>query len=164
MQWTFTLIDRAAIQAILRWQYTGEYTLYNALLDPETADLDALSLEFFVNQHNAYAAYDEAGVLLGFCCFGVDAQVPGGNYTGPALDIGLGLRPDLTGQNLGTSFLGAILALAQREFEPMSLRATIALFNARSQRVFAKNGFQPTQHFMSHGEPPLPFVVMEREA
>ncbi len=162
MDYTFTLVDKAVIQAILCWQYTGEYTLYNALLDPETADIDAMSAEFFVNPHNAYAAHDEAGILSGFCCFGVDAQVPGGDYISDALDIGLGLRPDLTGQGLGASFLSAILALAQQEFDSLHLRATIALFNTRCQRIFVKNGFQPTQHFMSRSEPPLAFVVMER--
>ena len=164
LQCRFRLIDKLAIQTILRWQYSGEYMLYNALLDPETADIDAVSLEFFVNPHNAYAAYDEAGVLIGFCCFGVDAQVPGGDYTEDALDVGLGLRPDLTGQGLGTNFLGAILALAQREFDPLPPRATIAAFNARSQRIFAKNGFQTVQRFMSRSDPPLAFVVMVKEA
>ena len=52
------------------------------------------------------------------CSFGIDAQVPGGDYSAQALDVGLGLRPDHTGQGLGVTFLGAILAFAQERYSP----------------------------------------------
>ena len=55
--------------------------------------------------YHYHAAHDETGRLVGFCCFGEDAQVPGGDYSLPALDIGLGLHPDLTGRGLSHSFL-----------------------------------------------------------
>lgn len=28
---------------------------------------------------------------MGYCCFGTDARVPGGDYSADALDIGLGM-------------------------------------------------------------------------
>jgi hypothetical protein len=41
---------------------------------------------------------------IGFCCFGPDAQLRGGDYHEPALDVGLGLRPDLVGKGLEVAF------------------------------------------------------------
>ena len=38
--------------------------------------------------------------LIGFCCFGPDARVTGFAYDEDSLDIGAGLRPDLTGRGL----------------------------------------------------------------
>jgi GNAT superfamily N-acetyltransferase len=73
-----------------------------------------------------YAATDEQGTLVGFFCFGAPAQVPGGQlcglYADDALDIGLGVRPDLTGRRLGREFLTAGLDFARRRFAPAPFR------------------------------------------
>ncbi len=34
--------------------------------------------------------------MVGFCSFGVDGRVPGGDYPDGPLDVGMGMRPDLT--------------------------------------------------------------------
>jgi ribosomal-protein-alanine N-acetyltransferase len=60
--------------------------------------------------YHYYAVHDATGVLVGFCCYGEDAQVAGGDYAAPALDVGMGLRPDLVGQGRAHGFLQAILA------------------------------------------------------
>ena len=55
------------------------------------------------------------GDLVGYCCYGLDAQVPGGEYliNMPAvLDIGVGMKPNLTGAGRGHDFVSAILEYA----------------------------------------------------
>jgi [ribosomal protein S18]-alanine N-acetyltransferase len=146
--------------ALRTWRYPQPYAVYNLAGADEEEDLC-----YFLDPHNQFhSVLDEAGALVGFCSFGEDAQVPGGDYTALALDIGLGLRPDLTGQGLGATFLDAILSFAQEHFEPSHFRATVASFNVRSRRLFEGHGFCVTQSFASRSEPALLFTVLVREA
>lgn len=151
-------------QALLYWQYSGDYAIYSMSTEYAAADV-----HFFVDPRNRYYAIDRINDSLGrglggFCCFGHDAQVPGGDYSEAALDIGLGMRPDLTGQGLGTLFLGTILDFARQTFAPQLFRATIASFNGRSRRVFAKQGFEERARFMSGHTQPHEFVIVIRPA
>ncbi len=159
MQVTVKPMTADAARAILHWQYPEPYALYNL-----KAENEAEEVRCFLDPRNDYnTLQDDANQLVGFCCFGQEARVPGGDYSEEALDIGLGMRPDLTGQGLGSTFLAAILAFAEQEFAPKRWRATIATFNGRSMRVFAKAGFQPVQTFLSRSETPREFVVMVKE-
>jgi RimJ/RimL family protein N-acetyltransferase len=157
----FEPMTEAYAREIVAWRYPGQYDIYN------TSDADVEEdVRMLMDPRYAYhAVLDGGGFLVGFCCFGADAQVPGGDYADMgALDVGLGLRPDLAGQGRGLGFLEAILEFAQRELEATRFRATIALFNVRSRRVFAKAGFAEVQRFTSASARPLEFVVMTRAA
>jgi len=140
----FTLLDEAAARAVLEWRYEPPYDVYNP--DPNHS---ASYLADLLNPHYAYHAMwsGQPPVLVAFCCFGPDAQVPGGDYSAPALDLGLGVRPDLTGQGHGLDFVQAVCGYACAHFKPPALRATIAQFNRRAQRVWEKAGFQQAQRF-----------------
>ena len=81
--------------------------------------------------------------------FSPDGQVPGGDYRANALDIGMGLRPDLTGQGRGLMYVKAILDFAHRTFAPTAFRVTVAQFNKRALRVWEKAGFRAIQTFHS---------------
>jgi [ribosomal protein S18]-alanine N-acetyltransferase len=100
-----------------------------------------------------YVATDERGTLVGFFCFGAPAQVPGGHlcglYAADAVDIGLGMRPDLTGRGLGREFLTAGLDFARRRFAPASFRLAVATFNQRAIHLYEKVGFQSVATFVS---------------
>jgi [ribosomal protein S18]-alanine N-acetyltransferase len=160
MNVAYTFQKMTAIQAreILTWRYTGLYAVYN----PDEATLEE-GVAMMLDPRNTYHAIYEGAMLVGFCCFGEDAQVLGGDYSLPdALDIGLGMRPKLTGQGKGAAFLAAILEFAQRQYRVKYFRATVAAFNRRSQRMFEKAGFQYVQNFISDGA--IPFVVMVKEA
>ncbi len=93
-----------------------------------------------------YAAVDPHGELVGFFCFKRTAQVPAGFLAGAyddptALDVGLGLRPDLTGRGLGLDFVEAGLSLAREVFNPPSFRlSVVATFNQRAIAVYERTG------------------------
>ncbi len=72
--------------------------------------LDDAVKSFLEPRYAYHAAWRRDHGLAGFCCYGQDAQVPGGDYAAPAIDVGLGMRPDLVGQGLGDEFLRSILA------------------------------------------------------
>lgn len=149
MKFTFSLMTESDAWAIMRWQYGPPYELYDAA--PE--DVPEEVRELLKPEHAYHAVFDDQAGLVGYCCFGSDAQVPGGDYSEAALDLGLGLRPDLTGQGLGLSFLQAILDFARREFDPPAFRLTVATFNRRAIRLYEQAGFQPSHTFMSDTQP-----------
>jgi GNAT superfamily N-acetyltransferase len=93
--------------------------------------------------------------------YGLDGQVSGGDYSAEALDIGLAVRPDLTGRGLGDSFVEAAISFAQHTFQPSHLRVTIADFNQRARRVWEKQGFQPVSAFAS-STTDMPFTIFIR--
>jgi len=158
MPFTFRPMDKASARAIPSWRYDEPYTLYNTAPDEVEADV-----RLFLDPDNAYYAItDEHGDLVAYCCFGPDAQVRGGGYDTNALDVGMGVRPDLTGQGRGGAYTNAILDFAQRTFAPTAFRVTVAEFNKRALRVWERAGFRPAQVFKREQDGRA-FVVLTRE-
>ncbi len=154
-----TPMNEAAAYQVLHWRYDAPYNIYDLVIRPSDTEI---VIQFFLDPENAYYRIDnEQGELLAFCCFGLDAQVEGGDYMAPALDLGMGVRPDLTGNGMGIHFANAVIDFARQMFAPSAYRVTIAGFNGRAMRVWEKAGFHLTQHFpAANGRP---FVVMVRE-
>ncbi len=147
------------VRQFLGWQYPGPYAMYN--MSPENEEAD---IRFFLDPANGYFGISaEAGELLGFCNFGVDARVPGGDYAAQAVDIGMGLRPDLTGKGQGAVYAAAVFAFAQEQYPRQRQRVTIAKFNERAQRLCRKFGFSEAAQFVREQDG-QEFVVMMREA
>jgi ribosomal-protein-alanine N-acetyltransferase len=90
--------------------------------------------------------------LLGFCSFGADARVPGGDYSAEAADIGLGLRPERTGRRLSRRVIPAVLEFARDNFHPRHFRVTIAAFNLRAQKAWSAAGFRKSAEFASKAD------------
>lgn len=158
MTYTFRPPTEADARAILGWRYPGIYAVYNA--NPSRL---AVGISALTEPANAYfAIFDAAGTLCGFCCFGAEARVPDGEYTEPpALDVGLGMRPDLTGHGLGLVFFRAILAEGARRYTPSRFRLTVAVFNERARRVYERAGFRPVNTFRRGGaRDALEFLLM----
>lgn len=135
----------ADAQAIVRWRYPEPYDVYN---------LDERELPLLIDPNRRYYAAWSRDDLIGLCCFGLEARVPGGQYAPgepAALDVGLGLRPDLTGRGHGVWFAGHVLEYGDSLHAPHTFRATIAEFNRRSQRVFSTLGFTSFHVFRREG-------------
>jgi [ribosomal protein S18]-alanine N-acetyltransferase len=146
-------------RAAASWRYEPPYDFYNH----EPSKLDGVIDSFLDPAYHYYAVLDEQGALIAYYCFGKDAQVPGGDYRADALDIGGGLRPDLTGYGLGPKIMSAAMEFARSLFAPRAFRVTIAEFNLRARRAWEKIGFISVQEFVApHSR--IPFVVMLRDA
>ncbi len=148
MQFFFQPMNEEDARAILGWRYEGPYAVYNMQDDFDEGGADAVA-ELLDRRSPHYAVRDETGELVGFFGFGSAACVTG--YEEPHLysenntiTIGLGMRPDLTGQGrgLGLAFVNAGLDFARREFAPDSFRLFVLMFNERAIRVYEKAGFQ----------------------
>ncbi len=157
MSVTFQPMDEVCAQAVLNWHYNSPYDVYNVSL----AQRPAVLQELLDPQNAYYCLTDEPGALMAFCCFGLQARVPGGNYSDAALDIGLGVRPDLTGHGQGLSFVEVMLTFAVWTFAPVTFRVTVAGFNRRALKVWRNAGFQPIQTFARQPDG-MAFVVLTR--
>ncbi len=158
MTLTFRPMDEAHARTFLSWRYRAPYDVYN--VTSEQADE---AIQFFLDPQNAYysiIAPDRQFVAL--CCFGWDAQVPGGDYSTDALDIGLQLHPVLIGRAHGRIYVGPFLEFAIQTYTPTRLRTTVATFDERDLHMYQQAGFQITQHFTSSHDG-RPYVTLVRD-
>jgi [ribosomal protein S18]-alanine N-acetyltransferase len=144
VRFTLKPITREDARAISCWRYEGPYAIYDG--DPTSVDVLLRPRYFY------HSVYDERGDLAGYFCFGEDAQVLTGSRLGvyereSALDIGLGMRPDLTGRGLGEGFVRAGLRFARETYSPPAFRLTVATFNRRAIRVYERAGFETVETF-----------------
>ena len=155
--YVFRPIARPDAEEISRWRYPEPYATYDG--DPSSVPglLDP--------RYNYHAVTDPDSELVGYFCFGADATVPAGRrlglYGDDALDVGLGMRPDLTGRGLGPGFVRAGLRFARERFSPPAFRLTVAAFNRRAISVYEAVGFVAVRSFGDRGEE---WLLMQRPA
>lgn len=139
----FFPIDEASARQIIEWRYSPPYDIYNI----STENLTETANYFLNPEYSYHILKDDKDNLIAFCTFGIDAQVSGGDYSEAALDIGMGLQPDLTGKGKGQVLIQSVLDFAHQKYQPRTVRVTIAEFNKRAIRVWEKAGFQHVQTF-----------------
>jgi len=121
-------------QAIAAWRYPEPYDFYDWDRDP--GDLAQL---LDPSGHGVrYFAADDDGRLAGFFEF-----TPGEDE----LEIGLGLRPDLTGHGLGATYLATGLEFAERRFGARDFALAVAAFNLRAIAVYERAGFREVRRY-----------------
>ena len=150
--------EKKHAREFVNWQYKPPYDVYNC--PPEEIG-DAVQYNIDPT-NNVYAMLDQNEELIGYCSYGKDAQVPGGDYNEEALDIGLMIKPELTGQGMGATFTKEVIRNGIAKYEPKKLRVTIAAFNKRAMRIWEKNGFEQNQTF-ERSENRMGFVIMTKE-
>jgi RimJ/RimL family protein N-acetyltransferase len=117
---------------IVQWKYGGEYSIYDRHESIAGTGMDDL----------ACVASD--GALAGWIHFGEPARIPTVEenvYDDGFLDLGVGLRPELCGKGLGLTFVRAVLEYARKEFGAERFRLSVAAFNERAKKVYARAGF-----------------------
>lgn len=137
MIYQFSVLTQEQAEDIaFNWHYDGEYAFYDMEADKE--DLEAfLNLE---ERGNSTFAVTKENELVGFLSISkVDDRM---------LDIGLGMRPDLTGKGKGIEFLRAGLDFIQTEFKPEKITLSVATFNQRAIKLYRKVGFKDVETFM----------------
>jgi [ribosomal protein S18]-alanine N-acetyltransferase len=133
----------ADARAIAAWRYPGDYSFYDA--DADADDLAELLSPAEWGQRY-FAADDEARHEL--------AGLVVVKLSGRVAEIGLGLRPDLTGLGLGESFVAACLRFAAETLGAESYTLAVAAFNQRAITVYQRAGFREVEryeHFTNGG-------------
>jgi [ribosomal protein S18]-alanine N-acetyltransferase len=103
------------------WRYEPPYDFYDGDVDP------------VLNPERFYEALDEDGPLVGNYYF---------EQKGDSLEIGLGLRPDLTGRGLGLEFLLAGIEFGRRRFGLSRVILNVAAFNERAIKLYERARFR----------------------
>ena len=115
---------------IATWHYSGKWSVYD-LPSPQPL-LDALT-----SYHSVLV--DEK--LIGFCCTGSAARVPGMSGVSAILDIGMGMDPTAVGRGYGAVFGQAVLDYLSAQHPDWTLRAVVQDWNERSLRFARRLGF-----------------------
>ncbi len=136
MQFTIRPMSDDSARDISGWRYPPPYDFYDAIPDdPDLADL--LSADFRRGRY--FEVVDTAGNLIGFFEF---------KHEVTPLEIGLGLRPDLTGHSLGLTFVQAGMDFARQELGATTLSLAVATFNIRAKTVYERAGFRPVETYL----------------
>ncbi len=138
MLFIFRSMNERDARTIARWHYQEPYTFYD--MDQDADDLAEL-LDPRSWTETYYSVVDEQGGLVGFFALKRDGEI---------VDVGLGLRPDLTGRGIGLPFLLAGLDFARATLSPTTFRLAVATFNRRAIRVYERAGFERGRVYMHH--------------
>jgi RimJ/RimL family protein N-acetyltransferase len=135
-----------SLAEIMGWRYETPYDFYDTAADPPDHP-----------ERLKYVCGDD-GRVEAFWEFTVD---------GDEVELGIGLRPDLTGRGLGEPYLRAQIAFAQAQWRPRLLLLYVASWNERAIRLYERLGFREvgerhTRSFERFGE--HEFMRMERPA
>jgi [ribosomal protein S18]-alanine N-acetyltransferase len=137
MNYKFDIMTQEQAENIAyNWHYDGEYSFYDMEADKE--DL----AEFLdpKTRGDSMFAVTKGNELIGF--FSVNKVA---NNT---FDIGLGMRPDLTGSGYGLEFLNAGVDFMQSKYTPAKITLSVATFNQRAIKVYREIGFKDIDTFM----------------
>jgi RimJ/RimL family protein N-acetyltransferase len=134
--------SEATLSAMETWRYEPPYDFYDGDVEP------------VLNPERFFEALAADGSLVGFYYF---------EAKGDALEIGLGLRPDLTGRGLGLEFLRAGVEFGRDRFRPQKVVLAVAAFNERAVTVYERAGFRVVgRHLREQGRwGQVEFVDME---
>lgn len=118
-------------EVIATWRYSGEWSTYD--LDTPTPLLDDLA---------SYQSVVLDQRLIGFCCTGAAARVPGITEEPATLDVGMGMDPAQVGRRHGAVFGRAVLNYLSTSHPGQALRAVVQDWNERSLRLTHRLGFE----------------------
>ncbi|MBV8084158.1 MAG: N-acetyltransferase [Chloroflexi bacterium] len=133
------VMTEADARQVAGWRYPEPYGVF--ALGPEAVP------RLLDRERAYYSVVNSEGDLVGFCCFGPEARVDGGEYGTSGLDVAAALRPDLTGFGRGARFAATILTFARGLFGPIVFRVTVPARDARALRVAQQAGFVPAVGF-----------------
>jgi RimJ/RimL family protein N-acetyltransferase len=153
----FRPFSRSDALAMMSWRYPAPYSAYD--LDSQ----DPTVLAELLRPENRYHAILRGNEMIGFFCLGADARVPGWNYDDSALDVGMGLRPDRTGQGEGWGCFSSVMDFVEELDPGRALRATVVAWNRRAIRLCEKAGFHATASFRRAEQNGQDYIVLLRQ-
>lgn len=145
-------IRPAAAHIIQTWRYSGIMARYNV---PSN---DTIHQRMCQHDSGYWQVRDNQGSLYGFIVLGQYAQVDGGHYPSPAVDILISLRPDLIGQLRGGALCNVALSHATALYPEKTLRVSIPTQHSAALAVWQRAGFYPEYAFLSSDN--TPFVAL----
>jgi ribosomal-protein-alanine N-acetyltransferase len=123
-------LTAADVRTMETWRYPPPYDRYDLAADPGDIDIMLAAAD---SGEGWFATDDaETGLLIGFFEFVI---------LGDEVEIGLGLRPDLTGVGLGPGYIESGLAFARDRWTPVRFALDVYPWNERAIRAYGRAGF-----------------------
>ena len=148
MRFIFRPLEQADADKIITWQYDKAYRRYDGKTFKwylQTYLLLPFLSSLFRSYH--FAVEDEQGNLVGMFRF---SRMPENR-----LDIGVALRPDLTGHGNGLAFIQAGLDFGKKRYKPSYFSLNVAANNPRAIKVYTLAGFSRTKVLHSFNFPAI---------
>ncbi|MFZ3578381.1 GNAT family N-acetyltransferase [Virgibacillus sp. DJP39] len=139
MAYEFSIMTQVQAEEIaFNWNYKGVYSFYDIQADEEDF------LEFVDSEKRGESVFvvENENELIGYLSLDKTSAL--------TIDIGLGMRPDLTGKGKGLAFLEAVLAFVKDSYQPVKITLAVATFNQRAVKVYKKAGFKEKETFMQN--------------
>ena len=127
---------------IAMWRLPGPWAVHDALEAPR-------------EDEGYWAVEDANGTLVGYCCFGEAARIPGMQPAPGLLDVALGLRPDLVGRGLSSDLARVVVARAREVAAGRRLRTVVATSNTPGRRAAERAGFTVSGAYEVPGGAPV---------
>ncbi len=153
MRFTFREMTEPEAIEISEWHYDPPYDFYDFRNDLE----DAKEFLDFTNwpKDKYFSVLDQDGNLVGFYEF---------TFEDGKVEIGLGLKPELTGKGVGSSFIQAGNEFLIERFHPKFITLKVASFNGRARKVYERAGFKVTgTAWIKNDYGNVEFIVMEKK-
>jgi RimJ/RimL family protein N-acetyltransferase len=118
-------------QRVAAWRYSGDWSVY-----------DLRSAQPLIDDLASYRAVVAGETLIGFCCIGEAARIPGMTAEPATIDVGMGMDPAVAGGGYGAAFGEAVLSYLSQRYTGRALRAVVQAWNERSLRLTRRLGFE----------------------
>jgi [ribosomal protein S18]-alanine N-acetyltransferase len=122
-------VDEA--ERMASWRYSGDWSVY-----------DLSSAQPLIDELASYYAVMSDETLIGFCCIGEAARVPGMTEQPATIDVGMGMDPTLVGRGHGAAIGRTVLSYLAETYPDKALRAVVQCWNERSRRLTHRLGFE----------------------
>ncbi len=137
MSYKFSVITQKQAEEIaFNWHYDGEYTFYD--MEADTEDLNEF-LDPEERGNSTFAATKNNKLVAFISISEVDSKT---------IELGLGMRPDLTGKGNGFEFVRACITFTQSTYKPETIKLSVATFNKRAIKLYKNVGFKEVESFL----------------
>ena len=134
---------------IAMWRMPGPWAVQDSLEPPPPDE-------------GFWAVRDVAARLVGYCCFGEGARLPGLAHSPGKLDVALGMGPQYAGRKLSHQFAEAVVAHARSIGENRVLRCAVPSWNAKGRHTSEAAGFHLVgSHEVKGGRSTTTFFIYE---
>lgn len=149
---TFTIRKRTEedINEFITWTYDGIYSFYDNNIQQEKIEKYKQS----VYSERSFSVVDGNDNLIGNCEF----------FGEEVIAVGVQMKPSLTGQGSGLSFVNAVVEQGRELLKFNHLELAVVDFNKRAIRTYEKAGFKLKGEFKNEirGNT-YNFIIMEKD-
>ena len=125
----------AAVRELSRWQYDGEYAVYDESPYKEKRAKGSPLLD--PDHRGRYTCFYDGDTLMGYINL---ARMEDAVY------FGIALAPDYCGRGYGPVVTRKAMAMAREKWPSLPLRLVVRIWNTRAIRCYEKAGFRPAGH------------------